>query len=149
MRLMRLAPVVLENDSPRTYPQFCQRLEDAVFFNGREFAAGAEWIGAVLYPTYLGISFAERLADIPEFCRQVAELSGRLIVEVRGKASIALPGDAPLLGDWIEAGRFDRNRLSRRFNDVLGGSWRIEYTSRSRSVRNTVREVVIQQESEN
>jgi hypothetical protein len=85
------------------------------------FVLDDEWIGGIQYPTYFGISFAERIADIPQFVLQVETLAQSRITSIHGTASVALPGDPLLLGDWIKSGTFDKNRLARKFELVLGG----------------------------
>jgi len=106
-------------------PAFLQCVDQAAFINGHHLSAGDEWTGGILYPTYLGISFAERLADVPEFVAAVEALTGVAINLVSGTASLALPGDPPLLGDWIRSGLFDTARYGRAFNRVLGDTWRV------------------------
>jgi hypothetical protein len=97
----------------------------------------------VLYPDHLGISFTERLADVPQFVQQVEGLSNRAITVIRGVASEALCGDPPLLGDWIKRGTFDPDRLARRFGLVLGGVWTISYNVKDPNAPVIVYEVEI------
>lgn len=119
---------------PSGYPLYKQLVDEAKTFNGRPFVPGDEWVGGVLYPDHLGIAFTERIADVPQFVRQVEGLSGRKISSIRGTASKALPGDPPLLGDWIEIGTFDADRLTRKFEQELGGKWEIEYNLKNPKV---------------
>jgi hypothetical protein len=67
------------------------------------------------------------LADIPQFVKQIERISGHKIASVCGTASIALPPDSPLLGDWLENGTFDADRLAGKFEQELGGQWEIKY----------------------
>jgi hypothetical protein len=96
-------------------------------FNGRTFIPADEWIAGILYPDHLSVAFAERLADLPQFVKQVEGLCGKRILSIRGTASKALPGDPALLGDWIERGTFYADRLARKFDQELGGKWEIKY----------------------
>src|SRR6185312_3642545 len=91
-------------------------------------------VGGVLYPDHLGVAFTERVADLPDFVRQVELLAGTSIDSVQGVASIALPGDPPLLGDWLMNGVFDDSRLIKRFKQELGGDWVIACTPRNARV---------------
>jgi hypothetical protein len=106
-------------------PAFQQLLDEPAFINGRHLSPGDEWTGGILYATHLGISFTERIADLPEFVAGVESLAGVAIDWVTGTASLALPGDPPLLGDWIRSGTFDTVRFGRAFDRVLGGSWQV------------------------
>lgn len=125
MPAFRLRPVEFDQfvATYSRYLVFQQLLDEVAFFNGRHYPTGSEWTGGVLYPTYLGISFAERLADLPEFVAGVELLAGIEVDVVSGTASLALPGDPPLLGDWIRYRRFDPDRLARTFAAKHGGSW--------------------------
>lgn len=105
------------------YPEFLQRAAETVVFDGRQVIQGVLWTDGVLYPDYLGIGFTERLADVPQFVAGVQQLSGQPVTSVRGTASLAGVGDPPLLGDWIRTGRFQPDRLARRFDSELGGRW--------------------------
>jgi hypothetical protein len=116
---------------PSGYPQYKQCTDEPGYFNGRWFVEGDEWTSGVLYPDHLGIAFTERLADLPGFVRQVERISGISIDSVRGVASVGLPGDPLLLGDWIFNGTFDSARLARRFQLELGGTWSILWTPRN------------------
>lgn len=113
--------------TPSGYPEYAQYVDETKHFNGRLFVPDDEWIAGILYVDYLGIAYTERLADVPQFVKQVESLSGKAIISVRGTASKALPGDPPLLGDWIERGTFDPSRLARKFDQELGGQWEIRY----------------------
>jgi hypothetical protein len=115
---------------PSGYPQYKQLVDEAGSFNGRPFVPGDEWISGVLYPDHLGIAFAERMADVAQFASQVELLAGQPILSIRGIASKALPGDPPLLGDWIEHGVFDVDRLARKFENELGGKWEVRYSAK-------------------
>lgn len=121
----RLRPVEEAGTTVSGYAEYSQAIDEPASANGRTLAPGDEWIGGVLYPDHLGVGFAERLADLPHFIRQVEALAGRTITAIRGTASEALPGDPLLLGDWIKAGTFDPARLARRFDAELGGVWTI------------------------
>ncbi len=112
---------------PSGNPQYKQLVDEARTFNGRSFAPGDEWIGGVLYQDHLGIAVTERVADVPQFAKQVEGLAGKQITSTRGTASKALQGDPPLLGDWIENGTLNANRLARKFEQELGGKWEIKY----------------------
>lgn len=113
------------------YLQFQQFVDESVVFQGRLFTLGVDWwIDAILFPDHLGIGFAERLADLPQFVIGVQRLAGRQVSELRGGASVAGIGDPPLLGDWITNGTFDADRLARRFHDELGGTWIITHRER-------------------
>ncbi len=133
MPAFRLRPVEFDpfGGTVVPYPSFQQLLDEPAFFNGRYYLPGAEWTGGVLYPTHLGISFAERLADVPEFVAGVEALAGPCVDLVSGTASISLPGDPPLLGDWIVSRQFDPVRLARTFADKLGGIWVVDVRLRS------------------
>jgi len=111
--------------TPSGYAEYAQYVDEAKTFNGRAFLPNDEWIGGILYADYLGIAFAERVADLPQFVQQVEVLSGIIITSIRGTASKALPGDPLLIGDWIERGTFDPDRLARKFEQALGGKWSI------------------------
>jgi hypothetical protein len=122
----RLAPVQLVGTTLSGHPEFNQLVDETVVFQGRSFTHGVEeWTGGILYPNYLGISFTERLADVPQFVRGVQQLSGQLVTSVRGAASVAGAGDPPLLGDWIRTGYFQPDRIARRFERELGGTWEV------------------------
>jgi hypothetical protein len=120
----RLGPVVLVGQTLSGHDEYSQTVAETKAFQGRPFTARLdEWTGGVLYPDHLGIAFTERLADVPYFVAGVQQLSGREVSCVRGTASVAGVGDPPLLGDWIRTGQFQTDRLARRFEAVLGGSW--------------------------
>lgn len=120
----RLGPVTLVGQTLSGHLDFVQLVDSTVEFLGRTFVAGVdEWTGGILFADHLGISFAERLADVPEFVAGVQHLTGRVVSSVRGEASLALPVDPPLLGDWIRTGVFDPDRLTVRFDRRLGGRW--------------------------
>lgn len=126
-RLKPVQPNGITQSGDREYVQY---VDEAKLFNGRQFIPGDRWIDGILFPDHLGIGFAERLADLPQFVLQVQTISGKAVIAIRGTASIALPGDAPLLGDWIRAGRFDEIRLARKFDQDLGGCWVIRHQLR-------------------
>jgi hypothetical protein len=108
------------------HPEFTQLVAESKTFQGRSFSARMdEWTAGVLYPDHLGIAFTERLADVPIFVAGVEQLTAHPITSVRGTASVAEVGDPPLLGDWIRSGQFQPDRLARRFEQVLGGSWQV------------------------
>lgn len=103
-----------------------QLVGETVEFDDRLFVDGeSEWISGVLYPDHLGIAFTERLADLPQFIREAERLSGRTISRIHGTAAVASSDDRSLLGDWIENGVFQPDRLLRRFRNILGGDWRL------------------------
>lgn len=124
---VRLRPVEDDGATQHGYGQYVQRVDEAVTINGHTLVAGDEWTGGVLYLDHLGIGFTERVADVPQFAQQVEALSGQPVTVIRGVASVALPGDPPLLGDWIASGTFDPPRLARRFDQELGGTWTVTY----------------------
>ncbi len=124
----RLGPVELVAVTPSGYLELVQMVAESAVFQSRPFTPGGnQWIDGVLYPDRLGIGFAERLADVPQFVRGAGLLTGRQITFVEGLASITLPGDDPLLGDWIRAGYFQPDRLERRFSRELGGTWDVSW----------------------
>jgi hypothetical protein len=123
---MLLGPVQGVGTTLSGHPEFSQLVAESKVFNGRWFTAGLdEWTAGVLYPDHLGIAFTERLADVPLFASGVEQLTGFTVRSVRGTASIAASGDPPLLGDWILSGVFQPDRLARRFDTSLGGSWQV------------------------
>jgi hypothetical protein len=122
----RLGPVQQTGTTLSGHAEFIQLVDETIPFLGRLFVRGVnEWIGGVLYPDYLGIAFTERLADVAAFTRAVQQLSAQPIASVQGTASVAGFGNLPLLGDWIRAGRFQPDRLARRFERELGGTWHV------------------------
>jgi len=122
----RLGPVQQAGVTLSGHPEFTQLVSESKTFQGRHFTGGMdEWTAGVLYPDHLGIAFTERLADVPLFTGGVQQLTARQIPSVRGTASVAGVGDPPLLGDWIRTGQFQPDRLALRFEQVLGGSWRV------------------------
>jgi len=130
----RLGPVEFDPLGPTMsgYLQFQQFVVEAVVFQGRSFTPGVDWwIDGILFPDHLGIGFAERLADVPQFVSGVQRLTGQQVTEVRGGGSIAALGGPPLLGDWIKSGTFDPDRLVRRFERELGGVWALTFRERN------------------
>ena len=132
-----LQPVIFEYFLPSGYAAFVQQVAEDYIFLGRVMLQDDEWTSGVMFPDYLGISYTERLADVPLFVLGVQQLSRNMVVSVQGDASISLPGDPPLLGDWIRSGTFTPNRLLRRFAHVLGGQWTM--TIQNKQTRNSVR----------
>ena len=127
-----LGPVEFEGITFPNNLAFRQLVDETKPFRGRSFTAGIdEWTGGVLYPDYLGVSFTERLADVPMFVAGVERIAGGRVGSVRGVASVAGAGDASLLGDWIRSGRFQPERLAARFAEVLGGEWVVTVFPRS------------------
>jgi hypothetical protein len=122
----RLGPVQPAGTTLSGHPEYTQLVAESKSFRGRQFTTGIdEWTAGVLYPDHLGIGFTERLADVPLFVLGVQQLTGSAIWSVSGTASVAGAGDPPLLGDWIRSGHFQPDRLALRFDQVLGGSWRV------------------------
>jgi hypothetical protein len=119
---------------PSGYTQYKQLVDEGKIFNGKQFVPDDEWIGGVLYPDHLGIAFTERVADVPQFVKQVEGLSQQKITSIRGTASKALPGDPTLLGDWIEDGTFDADRLTHKFEQELGGKWELKHSLKNPNV---------------
>ena len=130
-RRPRLRPVQVDGRTFSQYPTFVQFVDETCTFNGRVYYPDDEWISAVLFPNDLGIGFAERIADIPSFISEIEVILGFRVERITGVAAQALQGDQPLLGDWIRAGTFDKDRLMRKFEQVLGSKWQVKYNIRN------------------